>query len=260
MSSISLQDRIVFITGASSGIGEACARAFAAQGAKLVLCARRYERLQKLAEALPVPTHIIKLDVTDRGAVESSIAGLPADFRAIDILINNAGLSRGLSKFQEGSIDDWEEMINTDIKGVLYVTRAVLPGMIERQRGHVINLGSVAGHYAYQNGAVYCLAKAAIKSLTESLKQDLLGTPIRVSSVDPGLVETEFSIVRFHGDVERAKKVYEGVRPMTADDVADAIVFCATRPPYVNINFIMMMAVGQSTPTTVYRQPIPGIG
>jgi len=260
MSSISLQDRIVFITGASSGIGEACARAFAAQGAKLVLCARRYERLQKLAEALPVPTHIIKLDVTDRGAVESSIAGLPADFRAIDILINNAGLSRGLSKFQEGSIDDWEEMINTDIKGVLYVTRAVLPGMIERQRGHVINLGSVAGHYAYQNGAVYCLAKAAIKSLTESLKQDLLGTPIRVSSVDPGLVETEFSIVRFHGDVERAKKVYEGVRPMTADDVADAIVFCATRPPHVNINFIMMMAVGQSTPTTVYRQPIPGIG
>jgi NADP-dependent 3-hydroxy acid dehydrogenase YdfG len=260
MSSISLQNRIVFITGASSGIGEACARAFAAQGAKLVLCARRHERLQKLAEALPVPTYTIKLDVTDRQAVESSIASLPADFRAVDILINNAGLSRGLSKFQEGSIDDWEEMINTDIKGVLYVTRAILPGMIERQRGHVINLGSVAGHYAYQNGAVYCLAKAAIKSLTESLKQDLLGTPIRVSSVDPGLVETEFSIVRFHGDVERAKKVYEGVKPMTADDVADAIVFCATRPPHVNINFVMMMAVGQSTPTTVYRQPIPGIG
>jgi len=260
MSSISLQDKIVFITGASSGIGEACAKAFAAQGAKLVLCARRYERLQKLAEALPVPAHIIKLDVTDRQAVEAAVASLPADFREIDILINNAGLSRGLNKFQEGSIDDWEEMINTDVKGVLYVTRAILPGMIERQRGHVINLGSVAGHYAYQNGAVYCLAKAAIKSLTESLKQDLLGTPIRVSSVDPGLVETEFSIVRFHGDTERAKKVYEGVKPMTADDVADAIVFCATRPPHVNINFIMMMAVGQSTPTTVYRQPIPGIG
>ncbi|BCX04696.1 MAG: short-chain dehydrogenase [Candidatus Roseilinea sp.] len=259
MSSISLQDRIVFITGASSGIGAACARAFAAQGAKLVLCARRYERLQQLAESLPVPTHIIKLDVTDRQAVEAAVASLPDGFREIDILINNAGLSRGLNKFQEGSIDDWEEMINTDIKGVLYVTRILLPGMIERQRGHIINLGSVAGHYAYQNGAVYCLAKAAIKSLTESLKQDLLGTPIRVSSVDPGLVETEFSIVRFYGDVERAKKVYEGVKPMTADDVADAIVFCATRPPHVNINFIMMMAVGQSTPTTVYRQPIPGI-
>ncbi len=259
MSSISLQDKIVFITGASSGIGEACARAFAAQGAKLVLCARRYERLQKLAESLPVATHTIRLDVTDRRAVEAAVESLPEVFREIDILINNAGLSRGLNKFQEGSVDDWEEMINTDIKGVLYVTRAILPGMIERQRGHVINLGSVAGHYAYQNGAVYCLAKAAIKSLTESLKQDLLGTPIRVSSVDPGLVETEFSIVRFHGDVERAKKVYEGVKPMTPDDVADAILFCATRPPHVNINFIMMMAVGQSTPTTVYRQPIPGI-
>lgn len=259
MSSISLQDRIVFITGASSGIGEACARAFAAQGARLVLCARRYERLQQLAASLPVPTHIFQLDVTDRQAVASAIAALPEDFRAIDILINNAGLSRGLNKFHEGSIEDWEEMINTNIKGVLYVTRAVLPGMIERQRGHIINLGSVAGHYAYQNGAVYCLSKAAIKSLTESLKQDLLGTPIRVSSVDPGLVETEFSIVRFHGDVERAKKVYEGVKPMTPDDVADAIVFCATRPPHVNINFMVMMAVGQSTPTTVYRQPIPGI-
>ncbi|MFN4294679.1 MAG: SDR family oxidoreductase [Thermoflexales bacterium] len=259
MSSISLRDRIVFITGASSGIGEACARAFAAQGAKLVLCARRYERLQKLAESLPVPTHIFKLDMTDRSAVEAAVAALPDGFREVDILINNAGLSRGLNKFQEGAIDDWEEMINTNIKGVLYVTRAILPGMIERQRGHVINLGSVAGHYAYQNGAVYCLSKAAIKSLTESLKQDLLGTPIRVSSVDPGLVETEFSIVRFHGDVERAKKVYEGVKPMTPDDVADAIVFCATRPPHVNINFIVMMAVGQSTPTTVYRQPIPGI-
>lgn len=259
MSSISLRDRIVFITGASSGIGEACARAFAAQGAKLVLCARRYERLQKLAESLPVPTHIFKLDVTDRAAVEAAVAALPDGFREVDILINNAGLSRGLNKFQEGAIDDWEEMINTNIKGVLYVTRAILPGMIERQRGHIINLGSVAGHYAYQNGAVYCLSKAAIRSLTESLKQDLLGTPIRVSSVDPGLVETEFSIVRFHGDVERAKKVYEGVKPMTPDDVADAIVFCATRPPHVNINFIVMMAVGQSTPTTVYRQPIPGI-
>ncbi|GIV84668.1 MAG: short-chain dehydrogenase [Candidatus Roseilinea sp.] len=259
MSSISLQDRTVFITGASSGIGEACARAFAAQGAKLVLCARRYERLQTLAKSLPVPTHIFKLDVTDRSAVEAAVAALPDGFREVDILINNAGLSRGLNKLQEGAIDDWEEMINTNIKGVLYVTRAILPGMIERQRGHIINLGSVAGHYAYQNGAVYCLSKAAIKSLTESLKQDLLGTPIRVSSVDPGLVETEFSVVRFHGDVERAKKVYEGVKPMTPDDVADAIVFCATRPPHVNINFIVMMAVGQSTPTTVYRQPIPGI-
>ncbi len=259
MSNASLRDKVVFITGASSGIGLACARAFADQGAKLVLCARRYDRLESLAASLPTPAHLIRLDVTDRAAVEAAVAGLPEDFCAVDILINNAGLSRGLNKLYEGDVDDWDEMINTNIKGVLYVTRAILPGMIARQRGHVINIGSVAGHYAYQNGAVYCLSKAAIKSLTESLKQDLLGTPIRVSSVDPGLVETEFSIVRFHGDVERAKKVYEGVKPMTPEDVAEAVLFCATRPPHVNINFVVMMAVGQSTPTTVHRQPIPGI-
>ena len=259
MGSTSLRDKVVFITGASSGIGLACAKAFAEQGAKLVLCARRYDRLESLAASLSVPAHLIQLDVTDRVAVEAAVAGLPEGFREVDILINNAGLSRGLNKLYEGDVDDWEEMINTNIKGVLYVTRAILPGMIARQRGHVINIGSVAGHYAYQNGAVYCLSKAAIKSLTESLKQDLLGTPIRVSSVDPGLVETEFSIVRFHGDVERAKKVYEGVKPMTPEDVAEAVLFCATRPPHVNINFVVMMAVGQSTPTTVHRQPIPGI-
>jgi NADP-dependent 3-hydroxy acid dehydrogenase YdfG len=259
MSSISLQGKIVFITGASSGIGEACAKAFAAEGAKLVLCARRFDRLQALAKSLSVPSHTVKLDVTDRAAVEQAVASLPQDFRDVDILINNAGLSRGLAKFQDGSLDDWEEVINANIKGVLYVTRALVPGMIARERGHVINMGSVAGHYAYQNGAVYCLSKAAIKSLTESLKQDLFGTPIRITSVDPGLVETEFSIVRFGGDTERAKKVYEGVTPMTADDIAETILFCATRPPHVNINFVVMMAVAQSTPTTVFRQPIPGV-
>lgn len=259
MSSISLKDKVVFITGASSGIGEAAAKAFAAQGAKLVLCARRLDRLQKLADSLGVPAHVFKLDVTDRKAVDQALSSLPADFREIDILINNAGLSRGLSKFQEGSIDDWEQMIDANVKGVLYVTRAILPGMIERQRGHIFNMGSVAGHYAYQNGAIYCATKAAIKSLTESLKQDLFGTPIRVTSVDPGLVETEFSVVRFGGDAERAKKVYEGVTPMTGDDIAEVMVFCASRPAHVNINFVMMMAVAQSTPTTVYRQPIAGV-
>ncbi len=259
MAPISLQDRVVFITGASSGIGQSCARAFAAHGSRLVLCARRYERLQQLAAALPVPTHLIQLDVRDRRAVESAVNALPDDFRDVDILVNNAGLSRGLSKLHEGDPDDWDEMVDTNVKGLLYVTRAVLPGMIARQRGHIVNIGSVAGHYAYQNGAVYCATKAAVKSITEALKQDLLGTPIRITSVDPGLVETEFSIVRFKGDVERAAKVYEGVTPMTPDDVADAILFCVTRPPHVNINFVMMMAVGQSTPTTVYRQPIPGV-
>ncbi|MCS7088160.1 MAG: SDR family oxidoreductase [Thermoflexales bacterium] len=259
MSRISLHDRVVFITGASSGIGRACARAFAAEGARLVLAARRAERLHALAETLGVPAHLIQLDVRDRRAVFQAVEALPPDFREVDILVNNAGLSRGLEKLYEGDVDDWEEMIDTNVKGLLYVTRAILPGMVARQRGHIVNIGSVAGHYAYQNGAVYCATKAAVKSLTESLKQDLLGTPIRVTSVDPGLVETEFSIVRFHGDVERARKVYEGVKPMTPEDVAEAVLFCVTRPPHVNINFLMMMAVGQSTPTTVYRQPIPGV-
>jgi NADP-dependent 3-hydroxy acid dehydrogenase YdfG len=260
MSSITLQDRIVFITGASSGIGEACARAFAAQGARLVLCARRHDRLVKLAATLAVPCHTFQLDITDRKAVERSISSIPVEFSDIDILVNNAGLSRGMAKVYEGSIDDWDETIRANVNGLLYVTRAVLPGMVERQRGHVINLGSVAGHYAYQNGAVYCASKAAVKAITESMKMDLLGTPVRVTSVDPGLVETEFSVVRFHGDVERAKKVYEGVQPMRAEDIADVIVFCTTRPSHVNINFVVMMAVGQSTPTTVHRQPIPGLG
>lgn len=259
MSSISLKDRVVFITGASSGMGAASAKAFAAQGAKLVLCARRYERLQTLAVSLGVPCHIMRMDVTNRTEVAQAIAALPNDFREIDILLNNAGVSLGFGKFQDGSVDDWETVLNTNVKGLLYVTRAILPGMIERQRGHVINMGSVAGHYAYQNGAIYCLSKAAVKSLTESLKQDLLGTPVRVTSVDPGMVETEFSIVRFGGDEERAKKVYEGVHPMTAEDIAETIVFCATRQAHVNINFVMMMCVGQSTPTTAFRQPIPGV-
>lgn len=259
MSRISLQGRIVFITGASSGIGRACARAFAAEGAHLILAARRVDRLQQLAAELSVPTHVIQLDVRSRQAVQSAVDNLPEAFQAIDILINNAGLSRGLERLHEGNPDDWDEMIDTNVKGLLYVTRAVLPGMIARQRGHVVNIGSVAGHYAYQNGAVYCATKAAVKSLTESLKQDLLGTPIRITSVDPGLVETEFSVVRFHGDVERARKVYEGVKPMSPEDVADAIIFCVTRPLHVNVNFLVMMAVGQSTPVTVYRQPIPGV-
>ncbi len=259
MASFSLHDRVVFITGASSGIGRSCAKAFAAHGARLVLCARRYQRLEELAASLNVPTHLIQLDVRDRRAVEAAVRALPPEFSAVDVLINNAGLSRGLSKLYEGDPDDWDEMVDTNIKGLLYVTRAILPGMVARQRGHIVNIGSVAGHYAYQNGAVYCATKAAVKSITEALKQDLLGTAVRVTSIDPGLVETEFSIVRFKGDVERAAKVYEGVTPMTPDDVADAVLFCVTRPPHVNINFLMMMAVGQSTPTTVYRQPIPGV-
>jgi serine 3-dehydrogenase len=255
---VSVKDQIVLITGASSGIGEACARAFAQAGAKLILVARRQERLEQLAEQLSqehgCPLHLIPLDVCDRVAVQSALDNLSTSWSAVDILINNAGLSRGLDKVHEASIQDWEEMIDTNIKGLLYVTRALLPGMVSRSRGHVINLGSLAGHQTYPGGSVYCATKAAVKSISEGLKQDLLGTPIRVTSVDPGMVETDFSNVRFHGDTERAKKVYQGVTPLTPDDVADVIFFCATRSPHVNINEVILMPTDQASATLLNRK------
>ncbi len=259
MTRISLKNRIVFITGASSGIGAANARAFAAEGAKLILCARRTDRLDALATELAVPCHVLTLDVTDRAAVKAGIEGLPPEWQAIDILINNAGGAHGLSKFQDADLDDVDAMINANVKGLLYVTRQVLPGMIARQRGHIINTGSVAGHYAYANGTVYCAVKAAVKSITEALKQDLLGTAVRVTSIDPGLVETEFSVVRFKGDEQRAGAVYQGITPMSPDDIAEMMVFAATRPAHININFMVIMSVFQSTPTTVHRTGVPGL-
>jgi 3-hydroxy acid dehydrogenase / malonic semialdehyde reductase len=258
---VSLEDKIIFITGASSGIGEACAMIFAATGARLILAARRMERLQTLADKLidkynmsPQLIHLIQLDVRDRLAVESAISNLPSEWSSIDILINNAGLSRGLDKLHEGNFQDWEEMIDTNIKGLLYLTRYILPGMVERNSGHVVNIGSIAGHQTYPKGNVYCGTKAAVKAITEGLKQDLLGTPIRVTSVDPGMVETEFSQVRFHGDGDRAKKVYQGLTPLTPDDVADVILFSITRPAHVNINEIILMPVDQASATLNYRR------
>ncbi|MDZ7957324.1 MAG: SDR family oxidoreductase [Aulosira sp. DedQUE10] len=255
---ISLQNQIILITGASSGIGTACAKVFAGAGAKLILAARRQERLQQLADTLSeefsTETHLLQLDVRDRVAVESAISSLPPAWSEIDILINNAGLSRGLDKLHEGSFEDWEEMIDTNIKGLLYLTRYVVPGMVKRDRGHVVNIGSIAGHQTYPSGNVYCGTKAAVRAISEGLKQDLLGTPIRVTSVDPGMVETEFSEVRFHGDHERAKKVYQGVQPLTPDDVADVIFFCLTRSPHVNINEVVLMPVDQASATLVNRR------
>jgi serine 3-dehydrogenase len=255
---MSLPNQIALITGASSGIGSACAEAFAAASARLILAARRVDRLKKLAETLKTQygteTYLMPLDVRDRPQVEAAIQALPEEWRAIDVLVNNAGLSRGLSKLQEGEIQDWEDMIDTNVKGLLYVTRAVLPGMLERQRGHVINIGSVAGHQVYPGGNVYCATKAAVRSLTESLKIDLLGTPVRISSVDPGMVETEFSEVRFRGDAERAKRVYQDTVPLTAKDIADVVLFCATRPPHVNISEVLVMPTDQATPTMVHRR------
>jgi len=245
----------VLITGASVGIGAACARLFAQQGARLVLCARRAEPLQVLVDSLTTPVHSFTLDVRDRTQVETTLAALPPEWAEIDVLINNAGLSRGLDRLPVGSIDDWEEMIDTNVKGLLYVTRALVPGMVARGRGHVINLGSLAGHQTYPGGNVYCATKAAVRVLSEGLKQDLLGTPIRVTSVDPGLVETDFSRVRFRGDESRASKVYQGLTPLTPQDVAEVIYFCASRPAHVNISELLLMPTDQSGSTLVHRQP-----
>lgn len=253
------RDQIVLVTGASSGIGAACARIFAQNGARTILAARRLDKLEQLAaeitETYGREVHLLQLDVCDRFQVESTLAALPAPWSDIDILINNAGLSRGLDKLQTGSIQDWEEMIDTNVKGLLYVTRSLLPGMVSRGRGHVINLGSIAGHQAYPGGNVYCATKAAVKAISEGMKLDLLGTPVRISSVDPGMVETDFSEIRFRGDSDRAKQVYQGLTPLTPEDVAEVVFFCATRPAHVNINEVILMPVDQASATMVHRTP-----
>lgn len=255
---MSLIGKIVFITGASAGIGEATAYAFANEGAKLLLCARRKEKLAAVAaEALAQgakAVHTFELDVRDSSAVSAAITGLPFDWMPIDILVNNAGLSRGLDKLYQGQIQDWEEMIDTNVKGLLYVTRAVVPGMVERGRGHVVNLGSTAGEIPYPNGAVYCATKAAEKSINDGLRQDVLGTPLRVTSIDPGMVETDFSMVRFRGDEARAAKVYQGVTPLTPEDVANAIVWAVSQPAHVNIAHVLMTPVAQANSLLFHRE------
>lgn len=252
----SVKDKVILITGASSGIGAACAKLFAQEGASLILAARRQERLQTLAEEIKTNyhtlVHVLSMDVRDRSQVESALSSLPN--LEVDILINNAGLSRGLDKLHEGKFQDWEEMIDTNVKGLLYVTRFIVPGMVNRGRGHIINLGSIAGHQTYPGGNVYCATKAAVRALSEGLKLDLFGTPIRVSSVDPGLVETEFSQVRFRGDNEKAEKVYQDTTPLTPEDVAEVVLFCATRPPHVNLSEILVLPTVQSNATMIDRQ------
>ncbi len=256
---LDLADKIILISGASSGIGAACAQLLAPLPVKLILLARRTERLQEVVDrcvaagAKSENFQQITADVRDRTALNMAIAQLPLAWQSIDILINNAGLSRGLSKLQEGVIADWEEMIDTNIKGLLYLTRAIVPGMVERGRGHVVNLGSIAGHQTYPAGNVYCATKAAVRAISEGLKIDLLGTPIRVTSIDPGLVETEFSAVRFHGDQEKADRVYENIIPLTGIDIAETILFAITRPAHVNISEVLMMPTAQATPTLVSR-------
>jgi 3-hydroxy acid dehydrogenase/malonic semialdehyde reductase len=254
----SLKDKVVFVTGASSGIGKSCVRAFAGQEAKILMCARRTGRLKMFAAELKkefgVPVHHFALDVRDQPAVEKAVAGLAKDWRVIEVLVNNAGLSRGLAKLHEGLLSDWEEMIDTNVKGLLYVSRTVIPGMVERGSGHIINIGSIAGYEVYPGGNVYCATKYAVRALSKGLRLDLNGTPIRVSEVAPGMVETEFSVVRFHGDTDRAGKVYQGVTPLSPDDIAEAVVWCATRPPHVNISEMIVMPTAQASTMLIHRK------
>ncbi|HET9086410.1 MAG TPA: SDR family NAD(P)-dependent oxidoreductase [Acidobacteriaceae bacterium] len=256
-STASLKGSVILITGASSGIGAACAARFAGEGARLLLAARRLDRLRQMTDPLQLAgadaVLNVPMDVRNHEQVQSTLAALPEEWQSIDVLVNNAGLSRGLQKLHEDRVDNWEEMIDTNVKGLLYVTREVIPGMLARGRGHVINLGSTAAHLAYPNGAVYCATKAAESRLTEGLRQEMLGTPIRVTSVDPGMVETEFSEVRFHGDKQRAAAVYQNITPLTPEDVADAICWAATRPAHVNIAQILMTTIDQANSIMFHR-------
>ncbi len=254
---ISLTNQTVLITGASSGIGRASAEAFAREGARILICARRDERLNELKSLLEDEFHAnvysFVLDVRDRKAVDRSLDSLPEDWKNIDILLNNAGLSRGLDKFQDGLIEDWEEMIDTNVKGLLYMTRKIVPGMIVRGRGHIINIGSIAGHEVYPKGNVYCASKFAVNALTQGLRLDLFDTPLRATTIDPGLVETEFSEVRFHGDKERAKSVYKGLEALMPSDIADTIVWCASRPAHVQVAEVIILPTNQGSAAVVHR-------
>jgi 3-hydroxy acid dehydrogenase/malonic semialdehyde reductase len=254
----SLKEKTVLITGASSGIGRATAIAFAREGARLLVCARRLDPLEELRQTLEAAgapaVHVFELDVQKRCEVETAVANLPADWREIDVLVNNAGLSRGLAKLHEDDPENWEEMIDTNVKGLLYVTRSIVPGMVARGRGHVLNLGSTAAYITYANGAVYCASKAAEKSISEGLKIDLMGTPVRVTSVDAGMVESNFSKVRFRGDEERAAKVYQNITPLQPEDVAEAIVWAASRPAHVNIHTVVMTTIDQANSTVFHRR------
>jgi 3-hydroxy acid dehydrogenase/malonic semialdehyde reductase len=250
--------RTVVVTGASSGIGEACAHAFAAAGDRLVLVARREDRLATLAATLAdahgTESFTVVLDVRDREAVDASLGALPEGWRDVDVLVNAAGLASGAERFQDADPDDWDRMLDTNVRGVLSVTRALLPSMIERRSGHVINIGSLAGRAAYPNGSVYCASKAALDRITAGMRMDLLGTGVRVSTVDPGLVETEFSIVRFRGDEDRAAQVYAGMHPLTAVDVAEAVAWVADRPAHVVVADMLLLPLAQAGSGLVHRE------
>ncbi len=256
---VALKDKIVLISGASSGIGQACAERFAAAGANLILLARNLSKLNEVAAALRskhgVKVMVDKLDVRDRVAVGAVVDNLPAQWRKIDILVNNAGLALGLEKLHEGDAEDWDVMLDTNVKGLLYLTRKVVPIMIENQtNGQVINIGSTAGIHAYAGGGVYCATKAAVKFISDGLRMDVVDQPIRVTNIQPGMVETNFSVIRFQGDQAKADSVYEGIQPLVAEDIADVVLYTAMVPPHVQICEVTVTPTHQATGGVVHRK------
>jgi len=250
--------KIALITGATSGIGEACAHLFARENYNLILTGRRLERLEKLAKKLNTKYNteiaVSAFDVRDREQVISNLEGLPAKWKKVNVLINNAGLSQGLDPIQKGALDDWDTMIDTNVKGLLYVTRVVSNWMADNKSGHIVNLGSIAGKEVYANGNVYCATKYAVDALNKAMRIDLLNHGVKVTAIHPGAVETEFSEVRFKGDKERAKKVYDGFEPLVAQDIAETIWFAVSRPAHVNINELTVMPAAQASATAIFRK------
>ena len=249
--------KIVLITGATSGIGEACARKFAQNGDKVILTGRNQVRMTAIADelkALGAEALTLMFDVRDREAARQAIESLPAEWQEIDVLVNNAGLALGLEPEFEGNSDDWDGMIDTNVKGLLTMTRLIVPGMVARDRGHVINMGSVAGDAAYAGGNVYCATKAAVKALSDGLRIDVANTAVRVTNLKPGLVETNFSNIRFHGDEERAANVYKGIKPLTGDDIADVAVYAANAPAHVQIAEVLILATHQASGSVIVRK------
>ncbi len=250
-------NKTVLITGATSGIGLACARKFAENGDRLILTGRNENRLAEISNELKekgTPVLVLAFDVRDREAARRCVESLPAEWQEIDVLVNNAGLALGLEPEYKGNPDDWETMIDTNIKGLLTMTRLVVPGMVERNRGHIINVGSVAGDAAYAGGNVYCATKAAVKALSDGLRIDVADTAIRVTNLKPGLVETNFSNIRFHGDTGRAANVYKGIKPMTGDDIADVAVYAANAPEHVQIAEVLILATHQASGSIIVRK------
>ncbi|PJB78122.1 MAG: NAD(P)-dependent oxidoreductase [Acidobacteria bacterium CG_4_9_14_3_um_filter_49_7] len=253
-----LKGKIAIITGATAGIGRETAKLFAKEGCNLILTGRRENRLLELKEELEhghgVSVSIHAFDISSRFACEEFVSSIPEEFREIGILVNNAGVGRGMDKLHEGSMDDWEEMIDTNVKGLLYITRLIAPGMVKRNIGHIINVGSIAGQEVYPGGNIYCASKYAVHAISQALRMELVDTSLRVTEIAPGMVETEFSVVRFHGDKERANNVYKGLDPLTGADIADLIIFAASRPAHVQINEVIVMPTAQATATIAHRK------